>query len=208
MTFNLLVIKVLRALLEHARHHHHDMQVERASTDLEAWLKTQSPEEYPDGKREHTWHTCECGEGTCNWCGGGLGWCTVCNCAEGTLPSHCPGASVPTEQQDEIYAGQRDFKDGLWLNQPSGGVSSHWPNREMSAEIKEIPHVAGEYTFSTGEKVKLEPDLDRLVITFEDGRKIVSPRTSSTESLQQRVKLLEQRVRELSSRTRGSIRYG
>ena len=41
--------------------------------------------------------------------------CSVCECFEGTLPSHCPGHKVPDDLQDLIYKGKMDFKDGKWI---------------------------------------------------------------------------------------------
>lgn len=43
-----------------------------------------------------------------------LASCTVCHCAEGTLPTHCPGARVSAEDQDAIYAGRLEFSGGQW----------------------------------------------------------------------------------------------
>lgn len=50
----------------------------------------------------------------CVYCEGGLFSCTVCKCAEGTLPTECPGVPVSSLKQDAIYAGRIDFKDGAW----------------------------------------------------------------------------------------------
>lgn len=45
---------------------------------------------------------------------GGLAVCRVCTCFEGSLATECPGVQVGAEQQDRIYAGQVDFKNGGW----------------------------------------------------------------------------------------------
>jgi hypothetical protein len=53
---------------------------------------------------------------------GGLAVCRVCHCFEGSLPTECPGEPVSAEQQDRIYAGQVDFKDGNWEILAPGGA--------------------------------------------------------------------------------------
>lgn len=45
----------------------------------------------------------------------GLAWCTVCHCAEGTLPTACPGVRVPGRVQTLIIRGVVDFVDGRWV---------------------------------------------------------------------------------------------
>lgn len=80
-------------------------------------------------KTKHTWFDCKCNRSGCMFCDGGLGHCTVCDGFEGTLPSSCPGARMTQEQQDRIYAGTLDYRDGQWVNAPSGSVSSHWDGR-------------------------------------------------------------------------------
>lgn len=79
----------------------------------------------------HTWYTCPkpCERNSCPFCDGGLGSCTVCRCAEGTLPSECPGAAVSMEDQERIYAGALDYRAGAWVEKPSGGASSHYDGR-------------------------------------------------------------------------------
>lgn len=48
----------------------------------------------------------------------GIGYCTVCNGAEGTCPTHCPGFKLNTYILDAIYYGGLDFKDGAWTVKP------------------------------------------------------------------------------------------
>lgn len=50
----------------------------------------------------------------CLICDGGLSVCTVCRCAEGSLPTECPGTPVSSDTQDRIMAGTIDFKNGNW----------------------------------------------------------------------------------------------
>ena len=72
---------------------------------------------------EHVYYTCapkyECqnkGYG-CQFCDGGLSWCTICDGFEGTLTKECPGVRMTEEEQDAVYkTGTLDFKDGKWYN--------------------------------------------------------------------------------------------
>lgn len=63
----------------------------------------------------HRQTLCTCGKYGCSVCDGGLFICAVCNCAEGTLTTHCPGAQVPGKVQDSIFAGSLDYVNGRWL---------------------------------------------------------------------------------------------
>lgn len=47
-------------------------------------------------------------------CRGGLAFCKKCKCAEGTLPSECPGEPVDEILQEAIYRNTIDYKDGIW----------------------------------------------------------------------------------------------
>lgn len=49
----------------------------------------------------------------CNICD--LYICAVCNCAEGSLPTDCPGDKISGDLQDLIYNQVIDFKDGEWI---------------------------------------------------------------------------------------------
>lgn len=62
----------------------------------------------------------------CPYCDGGLFLCTRCGCREGTLPSTCPGVLVPMDRQDLIYDGKLDYHNGIWVDRPSGSVSTHY----------------------------------------------------------------------------------
>ncbi|MFA7287381.1 MAG: hypothetical protein WC055_00730 [Melioribacteraceae bacterium] len=64
---------------------------------------------------EHTWHKCDCGEGPCVYCGGGLGVCDVCGGVEGSLSSECCGYKLDEFVLEAIYNGGLDFKDGKWI---------------------------------------------------------------------------------------------
>jgi hypothetical protein len=44
-----------------------------------------------------------------------LAHCMVCSGAEGSLPTHCPGRSMTPFEEENVYAGRLDFKDGQWI---------------------------------------------------------------------------------------------
>lgn len=73
---------------------------------------------------EHTWHTCNCQEGSCVYCGGGLSSCDVCHGAEGSLPTDCPGVAVDHDTRERIYAGAIDYRDGHGWVKPDGTGTS------------------------------------------------------------------------------------
>lgn len=54
----------------------------------------------------------ECDGAHCNTCN--LFICKICDCAEGTLPTECPGVKVTGGTQDDIYRGKIDYVDGGW----------------------------------------------------------------------------------------------
>lgn len=82
-------------------------------------------------KVQHKFYECPqpCNTMHCQFCEGGLGLCTACDCFEGTLPSECPGGKVSYDDQQLIYAGKRDFRHGAWVDLPSGSASSHYDGR-------------------------------------------------------------------------------
>ena len=68
-------------------------------------------------------HT-NCEKARCIICDGDLAFCTVCNGAEGSLPTECPGIKMTSEQQDRVYHAEIDFRQGKWNELP---VSLHQP---------------------------------------------------------------------------------
>lgn len=73
-------------------------------------------------KKEHQYKTpaeCKCDNQGCPICDGGLSVCKVCGCMEGSLPSECPGTRVSVGDDDLIYKGELDFRDGKWQNSAS-----------------------------------------------------------------------------------------
>lgn len=65
---------------------------------------------------KHVWYKCKqpCTRNGCPYCEGGLGLCTVCGGAEGSLTTDCCGHHLNEHIQDAIYKGGLDFKDGKW----------------------------------------------------------------------------------------------
>ena len=71
---------------------------------------------------KHTWYVCSGGHeypGNCMFCDGGLGSCTVCKGIEGTLPTECPGIPMTEDQQEQVYKGPLDFRNGKWCPKKS-----------------------------------------------------------------------------------------
>ena len=47
-------------------------------------------------------------------CAQGLAVCEVCGGWEGSLPSDCPGFPLSAKEQQRIYAGTLDYREGRW----------------------------------------------------------------------------------------------
>ena len=54
--------------------------------------------------------------GACNLCE--LFLCSVCNGAEGSLPTDCPGTKMTLEQEERVYLGKLNFLEsqGGWVD--------------------------------------------------------------------------------------------
>lgn len=64
---------------------------------------------------QHEYEThVNCERPACLICEGGLRFCKICSCGEGSLATDCPGFPVPQEVQTEIHAGRMDFLHGVW----------------------------------------------------------------------------------------------
>ena len=75
--------------------------------------------EVKSSMNKHTWYECKCNNHGCQFCDGGLGLCTVCNGAEGTLTTECCGRKITEEEKEKIYTLQSlDFVDGVWIEKP------------------------------------------------------------------------------------------
>jgi hypothetical protein len=54
------------------------------------------------------------------FCDGGLFACTVCGGTEGSLPTDCPLVHMTQQQQDDVYKGTTDYRDGRGWVAPDG----------------------------------------------------------------------------------------
>ena len=71
--------------------------------------------------------------GYCPLCDGGLFICTVCNGAEGSLPSECPGRRMTPQESAEVYEGLVDFVKGKWQERCSvHSPHSYWSKKEKA----------------------------------------------------------------------------
>lgn len=65
---------------------------------------------------KHTLFKCEqpCEKLHCMFCDGGLASCTICNGAEASLPTDCPGEPISDADQRDIMTGELDYRAGEW----------------------------------------------------------------------------------------------
>lgn len=61
---------------------------------------------------DHFTHVADC---QCGICDGALAYCINCHCAEGSLPTECPGSLVTDARQDRIYKGEIDYSCNHWF---------------------------------------------------------------------------------------------
>lgn len=50
----------------------------------------------------------------------GISFCSICNGAEGSLPTDCPGHRLSNDEADQILDGQLDYIDGRWVEKDNG----------------------------------------------------------------------------------------
>lgn len=84
---------------------------------------------------EHTWYKCTCRRAHCMFCDGGLGHCTVCDGFEGSLPTHCPGQKISEPDQQLIYKGTLDFRNGRWINRPLESWEEYDPAKQHEVDL-------------------------------------------------------------------------
>lgn len=60
---------------------------------------------------KHKLYECSsrCDTPYCPYCEGGLSFCMTCKCAEGSLPTDCPGEQVTDQTESDIYDRKIDF---------------------------------------------------------------------------------------------------
>jgi hypothetical protein len=79
---------------------------------------------------QHVYYECDCNRPGCQFCDGGLGYCTVCGGAEGSLTIECCGRKITKHEEDRIYyGGNLDFHDGDWWKTSNYGRSSQFTER-------------------------------------------------------------------------------
>lgn len=57
------------------------------------------------------------GRAGCQFCDGGLSACTRCGAFEGAWPDDCPGQKMTAEQNESVYAGRLNYRDGEWRDE-------------------------------------------------------------------------------------------
>ena len=62
---------------------------------------------------EHKQHICN--DEYCVCCNGKLTWCVVCQGAEASMPTDCPGRLLTDIEIDAIMGNTLDFVDGEWI---------------------------------------------------------------------------------------------
>ena len=71
---------------------------------------------------DHVRASCKDDCGECNLCN--LFMCSVCCGAEGSLPTHCPGARMTEQQEAQVYAGELDYREPYGWCAPDGAGRS------------------------------------------------------------------------------------
>lgn len=61
----------------------------------------------------------------CCFCEGGLFACTVCGAGEGSLTWECPKVEVSSKDQELVYKGTLDYRDGVWCRRPFESWEEH-----------------------------------------------------------------------------------
>jgi len=64
---------------------------------------------------KHTFYKCKPNCLGCQFCEGGLGYCTTCGGFEGQLTTDCAGHKLNEKILDRVWKGFYNFKDGKWV---------------------------------------------------------------------------------------------
>ena len=88
--------------------------------------------------REHQLYKCvqPCQVTHCNICDGGLALCTVCNGAEASLTTECPGRKISDEEQDQIVKGNLDYNED-WINKENNDTCREYQSYMESCDESE-----------------------------------------------------------------------
>lgn len=85
----------------------------------------------------HIWVTHEnCQEPHCSVCNGGIAICKVCGGVEGCLPTECPGERMSNDLSDQVYAGEKDFVGGAWVDKASENCPKFYMNLQKSLQYQ------------------------------------------------------------------------
>lgn len=74
-----------------------------------------SPDMRPHQYVDHAPGECPSVETSCMFCDGGLSACEVCGGLEGSLATSCPGVRLSYDQDQTVYHGNADYRDGGWI---------------------------------------------------------------------------------------------
>ena len=75
---------------------------------------------------DHVYATCAGCERGCMLCDGGLALCDVCRSLEGALTSECAGRYLSQDEENAVYAGILDYRDGMWIEASSPHSPAHY----------------------------------------------------------------------------------
>ena len=75
---------------------------------------------------DHIYAICDGYEHGCALCRGGLALCAMCGVLEGALTSECSGQRLTSEQEEAVYAGTLDYRQGVWMNASSMHSPAHY----------------------------------------------------------------------------------
>lgn len=73
---------------------------------------------------DHVLYKCPpgCRKTFCNYCDGGLAFCTVCKGGESQLPQECPGRVMTECEMRLVSVGRLDFVGGKWIKKGESNV--------------------------------------------------------------------------------------
>lgn len=127
--------------------------------------KGPAPTWFDDG---HVPFNCRCDRTACMFCDGGLFACTRCASFEGATTTECPGESMTKEQQDSVYAGTLDFRDGEWRPVASRHSPAFWNLPEVRALLDEYRQKAATFGARKNGKTALQAELEERLCRVGD----------------------------------------
>lgn len=82
----------------------------------------------------------QCDREHCPICDGGLALCRICNGAEGSLPSDCPGRPMTDAEETQVYENDLDFV--VFKGEPTGTWVRHSLPKPLNKVDRETLHKA------------------------------------------------------------------